>query len=1167
MPFHDPGPPCGELTILRTVGPNRVAAKTFACQADGSFASTASYSAGLYVEPRSQPFAGTHGLHQALEALAPDPKVFIVRGGLTAEFHDRKRRGQLAGSFTRRTRDHGDGAIPTLEDRPSILLPLDSDDWPIPEGLAIERDAPEIANRFIREKLPAEFHTAACVVQLSSSAGLLPGAKFKAHLFFLADRPVPRLPLESYLAAVAPKAEGGVDPAVLRPAQPIYTAAPILLPAGTPDPLAGRRIFLLPGARETVSLLPDAEMQRVAEEARAGAGKPRKAGTASRSGRKAAKARSAPAVADLAGARTPEAALALMGDGPGFGGFHGPLTRALWLFALGDASQDRDGQAVPGFLDTVAAAIAAAPRGPHRDLSEYDRAYLDRSLRGAFDKARTAARKARAEAAAKGRRRLPAADARALLAAGIGLALAEARGWWIERSGPPPRLGFAVTTGVGKTDAIVRALRDHRAMAEALGTPPRVLIFAPTHRLAAELAARLKAEGVKAAAWRGLDAEDPDAPLGDDGKPTRRMCLEPAATEAALKAGRPVRAAACGGGRGQPACQSRDICGWQRQREGIAGADVVVMASAAAFHQLPAEARRGVGLAVFDEAFWQAGLASEAATVDEIADGGRDLPVLTRGKPDLQATAILRHREAQLARVLRAAALGQPLDVGALRRAGLTPWSCRDAIALTWRRVPKGSPVRPGMTREERAAALAGPGATAAHLARRMALLWQALAEALAADDAMTARVVPTMHTGDSGEVRVVQLHLRRRLASPIGDVPVVVLDATLPTDIARHWLPGLTVEEVHADAPHQRVTLIPGPWGKTSLLPSDAVAPDEARRRQARIAELRDTVVALARSGPGLVVTYLGLAPSFAGIEGVDVANFNAIAGRDIWGGVRWLVVVGQPTPRPEDVGALIARITGKAPSLDSGSVLAGVEVRERGFGLLPVRRYADATAEAVRAAVADAELIQAIGRARGVNRTAENPVDVVVFANAAPAGLVVDSIRPWAEVQPCAVDRMALRGLVVESPADARRVWADLFPSIAAAKKAWQRWKEGQDAPDGGGGGVPARQMGTFPYEGISIGECPHLARFAASTTARPGDLLPVVYRPDAPRSGARRAWIAPSLLPVARQQIEAALGPLARWEPPGAATAPTRSRRRSPAPRRAEPPPPAAGEADAR
>ena len=45
---------------------------------------------------------------------------------------------------------------------------------------------------------------------------------------------------------------------------------------------------------------------------------------------------------------------------------------------------------------------------------------------------------------------------------------------------------------------------------------------------------------------------------------------------------------------------------------------------------------------------------------------------------------------------------------------------------------------------------------------------------------------------------------------------------------------------------------------------------------------------------------------------------------------------------------------------------------------------RHPNVIAEAIRWHIAEGELIQIIGRARGVNRTRDNPVDILVMTNA---------------------------------------------------------------------------------------------------------------------------------------------------------------------------------------
>jgi len=58
-------------------------------------------------------------------------------------------------------------------------------------------------------------------------------------------------------------------------------------------------------------------------------------------------------------------------------------------------------------------------------------------------------------------------------------------------------------------------------------------------------------------------------------------------------------------------------------------------------------------------------------------------------------------------------------------------------------------------------------------------------------------------------------------------------------------------------------------------------------------------------------------------------------------------------------------------------------------------VDRHPDALAEKIRSTVCEGEIIQIIGRGRGVNRTAANPLEVIVLGNV-PIG-PIDELQPW--------------------------------------------------------------------------------------------------------------------------------------------------------------------------
>ena len=82
----------------------------------------------------------------------------------------------------------------------------------------------------------------------------------------------------------------------------------------------------------------------------------------------------------------------------------------------------------------------------------------------------------------------------------------------------------------------------------------------------------------------------------------------------------------------------------------------------------------------------------------------------------------------------------------------------------------------------------------------------------------------------------------------------------------------------------------------------------------------------------------------------------------------------------------------------------------------------------------------MQIIGRGRGVNRTAADPLDVWVLTDVA-LPIPVEPIRN-AELAPTAVDLMlAEGGIAFQSPKDASTAYPTLWETANAAKKAFQR------------------------------------------------------------------------------------------------------------------------------
>ena len=153
-----------------------------------------------------------------------------------------------------------------------------------------------------------------------------------------------------------------------------------------------------------------------------------------------------------------------------------------------------------------------------------------------------------------------------------------------------------------------------------------------------------------------------------------------------------------------------------------------------------------------------------------------------------------------------------------------------------------------------------------------------------------------------AGSCPVILLHTPASISSEaVTAGPVLVLDATMPMRIVRHFLPRLEVlADVQAAAPFLDTFQIVGGWGKTCDHPGRPREPQGKKtcRRDGMLQELRDFVV-FHSGGNALVVTYEAIEDRFSDLPGVRTGHFNKIAGLDTFGDVRSLFVIGRPLPQ----------------------------------------------------------------------------------------------------------------------------------------------------------------------------------------------------------------------------------------------------------------------------
>ncbi len=233
--------------------------------------------------------------------------------------------------------------------------------------------------------------------------------------------------------------------------------------------------------------------------------------------------------------------------------------------------------------------------------------------------------------------------------------------------------------------------------------------------------------------------------------------------------------------------------------------------------------------------------------------------------------------------------------------------------------------------------------------------------------------------------------------------------------------------------APHRRVIQYLGASGRVG-----------ARRKLRDIATLVELHAATGR--PVLVIAVLELMTelreALGHLPNVHLRHHGAIVGSDNFGDVGSVIVIGGLFPKPADVARMATPL--------AGELVAPVPpVRSSAFALLadgsgvefPVWRYENPHAEAVHAGIYGGSIFQAGGRARGLLRTASNPVTEVYFDNW-PLPMPVDELAPWP--RDWRLQRMLARGYVpLSNAADLARAHPDLFPSRGAAKQ-W-RWRCG--------------------------------------------------------------------------------------------------------------------------
>jgi hypothetical protein len=185
---------------------------------------------------------------------------------------------------------------------------------------------------------------------------------------------------------------------------------------------------------------------------------------------------------------------------------------------------------------------------------------------------------------------------------------------------------------------------------------------------------------------------------------------------------------------------------------------------------------------------------------------------------------------------------------------------------------------------------------------------------------------------------------------------------------------------------------------------------------------------------------------------DNITVEHYNDISGLDDYKDVRLMIMIGRTAPGPRAMEAMAAALSGVQPVLlkpKNGFVwydqtLDGIRVKGQGENGVGTKggRHPDPFVEAVRWQIHEGELMQALGRARGINRTDGTPLAIdLLFDTCLPVS--VNEVCLWEP--PSLMIETAAQGVMLTSPTDMVKLW----PKLWSNRKAAQRTLQDGDVP----------------------------------------------------------------------------------------------------------------------
>jgi hypothetical protein len=605
-----------------------------------------------------------------------------------------------------------------------------------------------------------------------------------------------------------------------------------------------------------------------------------------------------------------------------------------------------------------------------------------------------------------------------------------------------PQWALCAPTGISKTGITIEELTNWLRWLP-IGHP--VIYTVPRHKLSVRIEEQFAELGMRARIFYGRDYADPDKydPNVPEDKQVK-MCLNLDAVSLALLAHADVTKTCCKSGK--QCCSFISKCGYMRQQIDAEKVQVWICASDMLFH---AHKTFGEPAAVIiDEAFWGRGLCVGS---DEDVVPLASLMLDEKTERDWYRSLLgkaLRHQVDNgplERRVLADATVAVPTLKGKSPRTirALTPSLCSRAIDLESKHMPPFG-LQPGMTRAEFFNRYSRKDLIKEiRHCWNVIYVWEEVRNLLGNEDIAL-----------SGRLQLVQDNGVRAVAwSHVAEikkqyrVPTLLLDATLPQPpILQAYHPSVKVKaDLKVALPkcvHVRQVL-DAPTSSNKLKNEDHL--EELRRyiwrRWFETGRKSTLVITQMKAESWLERQHLP--------PNVMLEHFNNITGIDDYSDVRLLILIGRTAPAPNEIEAQAGILSGQEPTPCppvNGKGFVWYPQVERAIRLRDGRtikskkcdQHPDDFAEMVRWQIHEGELVQAIGRARAINRTDElddDDLDIDLLVNSA-LPIVVDKVEVWKRPSSLLATAIA-EGVMLSSPVDMVKLWPALWPHRKAATR----------------------------------------------------------------------------------------------------------------------------------